>query len=310
MTQPLVYLGLDVAKATLAGSLAGQSFALQNKPPDFAVLCARITAHGGPVQVICEATGGYERPVVDALRTAGLTVSVLHPTRARQLARGLGYLAKNDPLDAAALAKIGALLVPAPTLAPPEGVATLAALVGRREQLAELIRREKHHREMTVLAVLLRDLDQNLAALQKRLEKNETLIAKHLETHPLLAEKAKRLQEAPGIGFVGAVTLLGLLPELGTGSQARITSLAGLAPRDHDSGTFHGARRVHGGRPKVRRILYLCALSAVRHHPRLKTFYTRLRAAGKAPKVALTAAARKLLTYLHAALKNPNFKLA
>ena len=138
----------------------------------------------------------------------------------------------------------------------------------------------------------------------------ETLIAKHLQTHRDLEQKAKRLQEAPGIGFVGAVTLLGLLPELGIGSQARISSLAGLAPRDHDSGTFHGARRVHGGRPKVRRILYLCALSAVRYHPRLKTFYTRLRAAGKAPKVALTAAARKLLTYLHAALKNPNFKLA
>ena len=243
------------------------------------------------------------------MRAAGLPVSVLHPTRARQLARGLGYLAKNDPLDAAALAQIGALLVPAPTLAPPEGVATLAALVGRREQLAELIRREKHHREMTVLAVLLRDLTKP-AALQKRPEKIETLIADHLQAHPALAQKAKRLQEAPGIGFVGAVTLLGLLPELGIGSQARISSLAGLAPRDHDSGTFHGARRVHGGRPKVRRILYLCALTAVRYHPRLKTFYTRLRAAGKAPKVALTAAARKLLTYLHAALKNPNFKLA
>lgn len=310
MTPSLVYLGLDVAKATLAGHLAGERFSLQNQPSDHAALCARIVAYGQPVQVICEATGGYEQPVVTALRSAGHGVSVLHPTRARHLARGLGYLAKNDPLDAEVLAKIGSLLAPAPTPAPAPGVTELAALVGRRDQLAELIRREKHHRETTSCKVLVRDIDQSLAALQKRLAKCETLIAQHLETHSALAQKAQRLQEAPGVGFVGAVTLLAELPELGTGPQARMTSLAGLAPRDYDSGAFRGRRHVYGGRPKVRRILYLCALSAVRHHPPLKAFYTRLRQAGKPPKLALIAAARKLLTYLHSALKNPQFKLA
>jgi transposase len=227
-----------------------------------------------------------------------------------KLARGLGYLAKNDPLDGDALAEIGPLLAPAPTPPPPEGVETLAALVGRRDQLAELIRREKQHRETTTAAVLLRDLAQSLAALAKRREKIERLIATHLQAHPALQEKAARLQQAPGVGLVGAVTLLAGLPELGAGSRARISSLAGLAPRDCDSGAWRGARHVHGGRPKARRILYLCALSAARHHPALKTFYTRLRTAGKAPKVALIATARKLLLLLHAALKNPNFVLA
>jgi transposase len=310
MTPPLVYLGLDVAKATLAGRLAGTRFKLENNPAGHAALCARIAAHGGPVQVLCEATGGYERPVVAALRGAAVPVSVLHPTRARQLARGLGYLAKNDPLDTDALSEIGPLLQPAPTPPPPEGVETLAALVSRREQLAELIRREKQHRETTTAAVLLRDLAQSLGALQKRLDKIEALIAAHLQAHPALQQKAARLQQAPGVGLVGAVTLLAVLPELGHGARTRISSLAGLAPRDHDSGASRGARRVHGGRPKARRILYLCALSAARHHPALKTFYTRLRAAGKAPKVALLATARKLLLLLHAALKNPNFVLA
>ena len=114
----------------------------------------------------------------------------------------------------------------------------------------------------------------------------------------------------PSASSVGAVTLLAFLPELGQGSAARLASLTGLAPRDHDSGAFRGLRHVHGGRPKVRRILYLCALSAARHHPALQTFHTRLRTAGKASKVALLATARKLLTHLHAAFKNPNFSLA
>ena len=109
---------------------------------------------------------------------------------------------------------------------------------------------------------------------------------------------------------MAAATLLALLPELGRGARARIVSLAGLAPRNRDSGAFRGVRHVCGGRPKVRRILSLCALSAARYHPQLKTFYTPLRTAGKAPKVALTAVARKLLTYLHSALQNPNFSLA
>ena len=310
MSQPPVYLGLDIHKATLVGSLAGEHFTLDNHPCGRAALCARIQAHAEPVQVVCEASGGYERAVVDALRQAGLPVSVLHPTRARQLAKGLGNVAKNDRLDAAALAKIGSLRVPAPTVPPSPEVTALAALVSRRDQLVELMRREKHHRETTTQKLLLRDLIQNLAALQKRLEKIEALIAKHLQDHPVLAIKAERLQQASGVGLIGAITLLALLPELGTGSRARITSLAGLAPRDHESGQYRGPRHVHGGRPKVRRIMYLCALSAVRHCPQIHAFYLRLRNAGKPPKVALLAAARKLLTYLHAALKNPDFKLA
>jgi transposase len=310
MSVSLVYLGLDIHKATLVGSLAGASFTLDNHPQGRAALCARIQAHRQPVQVICEASGGYERRVVADLRAAGLQISVLHPTRARKLAEGLGYVAKNDRLDAAALAKIGSLLAPAPTVPPPAEVTALAALVGRREQIAELIRREKHHGEMTTDKVLLRDLDQSLAALQKRLEKIESLIVAHLQAHPALAQKSDRLQESPGVGLVGAVTLLAQLPELGHGSQRRLCSLAGVAPRDHESGASRGERHVYGGRPKVRRILYLCALSAARHHPQLKVFYTRLCAAGKAPKVALLAVARKLLIYLHTALKNPNFKLA
>lgn len=310
MTLPLVYLGLDVAKASLVGQLAGTGFTLPNTAAGHAALHRRIAAHGTPVHVICEATGPYHRPVVAALHTAQTPVSVLHPTRARQLARGLGFNAKTDALDAAALAQIGACLQPAPTLAPDPAVARLAALVARREQLTDLAKREKQHADSSTERDLARDLAQNLAALAKRREKIERLIATHLSNQPALAAKAARLQEAPGVGPVAAATLLALLPELGHGSRAQIAGLAGLAPRNRDSGTFRGTRHVCGGRPKIRRILYLCAWSAARHHPFLKTFSTRLRAAGKTPKVALTAVARKLLTYLHSALQNPNFSLA
>lgn len=305
-----VYLGLDVAKLTLACHLAGRSFTLANDRAGHRDLCRRIAAHGVPVHVTCEATGGYERAVVRALRDAHTAVSVLHPTRARKLAGGLGYLAKTDDLDARALAEIGALVKPEPT--PDHGPAQerLAALVARREQLVELARREKQHRETTADKALLRDIAQNLAALEKRRAKMDAQIAAHLAAQPALQARAERIQQAPGIGPVSAATLLALLPELGCGARNRMAGLAGLAPRDCQSGAFAGRRRVRGGRPKVRRILYLCALSAARHHPKLNPFYLRLRAAGKPPKLALTAVARKLLLSLHSALKNPDFVIA
>ena len=306
MTPTPVYLGLDVAKATLAAHLAGQGFTLTNNPAGHATLCARIAAHGAPVQVICEASGGYERPVAAALRAAQVPVSVLHPTRARKLADGLGFFAKTDAVDAEALEAIGAKLAPAPTPAPAPGQERLAALVSRREALTELCRREKHHRETTADKELLRDIAQSLAALQKRLAKIERLIAAHLHGIPELEAKAVRLQQAPGVGPVAAATLLAVLPELGSGHRNRIAALAGLAPRNRDSGAYRGPRHVHGGRPKARRILYLCALSAARHHPKLHPFYTRLRTAGKTPKVALIAVARKLLIFLNRTLKDPS----
>ena len=262
------------------------------------------------MHVVCEATGGYERPVVAALHAAGQPVSVLQPARARQLAQGLGRLAKTDALDAAALAAMGALLAPAPSVPASPAQAHLAALVSRRDQLVELARLESAYAESTLDPVARRDLTRSLAALRKRLDKFDQLIEAHLQSDAALQAKAQRLQEAPGVGAVAAATLLAFLPELGQGAAARLSSLAGLAPHARDSGAGRGTRHVHGGRPKVRRILYLCALSASRHHPRLKDFYARLRAAGKAPKVALVAVARKLLTFLHAALKNPAFSLA
>lgn len=310
MTPPLVYLGLDVAKASLAGHLCGTGFTLTNNAKGHAALIARIAAHGASIHVICEATAGYERGVVCALRSANVPVSVLHPTRARKLADGLGYLAKTDAVDAAALAAIGAKLQPKATPAPSPEQEHLAALVSRRDQVCELARREKQHREMITDKDLLKDVDQQLKSLRKRIAKFDALIARHIAQHPSLHSKATCLLQLSGVGPVSVASLLAFLPELGHGSRSQITSLSGLAPRNRDSGSFRGKRHVHGGRPKVRRTLYLCSLSASRYHPKLKPFYSRLIDNGKAPKLALIATARKLLLSLHAAIKNPNFVVA
>jgi transposase len=87
-------------------------------------------------------------------------------------------------------------------------------------------------------------------------------------------------------------------------ATGRLAKTDRLDPFNRDRGTLRGKRAVWGGRAHVRAVLYMSTLAAVRHYPVLKAFYERLRAVGKAPKVALTACMRKLLTILNAMLKH------
>lgn len=156
----------------------------------------------------------------------------------------------------------------------------------------------------------VRSQRRTLAFLEKEIARMEAALTTHLAAHPNLESKVRRLQEAPSLGPVSSAALIAALPELGQASRQQIAALAGLAPLADDSGPRRGQRHIRGGRAGARRILYLCALSAARYHPALRPFYQRLRENGKAPKLALTAVARKLLTYLNSALKNPHFVLA
>ena len=129
MNPILVHAGLDIAKATLDLHLQGRAWSFAHDPPGCAALLARVQSLGVPVQVICEATGGWERPVVAALHAAGQAVSIVNPRQVRDFARGRGQRAKTDRIDARMLAEFGAANTPAPTPAPSAAQAELAAWV-------------------------------------------------------------------------------------------------------------------------------------------------------------------------------------
>ena len=108
----------------------------------------------------------------------------------------------------------------------------------------------------------------------------------------------------PGIGDATARVLLAELPELGHVDRHQVAALAGLAPFNRDSGQWRGERHIQGGRAGVRTALYMPTVVATRCNPVIRAMYRRLRAAGKKPKVALTACMRKLLTILNAMLRD------
>lgn len=250
--------------------------------------------------VVLEASGGYERPVIEALAKAGVDYARVNPRQAREFARASGRLAKTDRVDAEVLARMGRALELAPTPPQDPDRARLSDLVARREDMVTTIRREKNRAGTTRDPWLAREIETLLDVLQAHLKAIETVIAALIETRDRLATEARRLRSVPGIGPSITAVLVARLPELGSLDHRRIASLAGLAPQACDSGTHRGKRRIWGGRPDVRRALYLAGFIASRCDPTLKAFRARLEAAGKPPKLAITACARKLLTILNA----------
>ena len=310
-TEAPAYAGVDIGKETLDVSLAGQSpCRYANGAAGHAALVKALQAWPTPVQVICEPSGGYERPLLEALWAAGIAVSLVHAARVRAFARAQGRLAKTDPIDAAVLRTFGELLRPPLLAAPVPARERLAALVQRREQVVNLLTMEEQRLAQARDAVV-RKLGASLfQTLKKQLAQLDALIAAQIDEDATLKGQSARLQEVTGIGPVTAATMLAELPELGTLDRNQPGALAGVVPYNCDSGAHHGRRMIRGGRVKVRRVLYMAAVVAARFNPILRAFYQRLVAAGKPKKVALTAVMRKLVVLLNHLLKNPHFKLA
>lgn len=303
MQSRLVFVGIDVAKTHLDVAVRPVGEQWRTPTTDGAVheLVSRL-ATLQPNLIVLEATGGLERPLVAALAAAALPVAVVNPRQVRDFAKATGRLAKTDQLDAQVLAHFAEALRPQARPQPSEQTQALAELLARRSQLIEMRTAEKH-RQATVSATLQRQIQRHIAWLDQEVTTLDDDLNQRLQVDPAWATKATIVQSVPGVGRVLTLTLLADLPELGTLDRHRIASLVGVAPLNRDTGQRRGRRIVWGGRSRVRSVLYMAALVATRFNPCLRTFYQRLCAAGKAPKVALTACMRKLLTILNAMVR-------
>ena len=307
MNTPYVYVGMDISKAQLDVDRQGVPQAFTHDQKGCAQLIAALRSLGRPVLVVCEATGGWERPVVSALRAAGIALKICNARQVRDYAKGTGRLAKTDPIDASVLSAFGVSLGCEPSVAPSAQQSELAMWVTRREQVLETLRAETNRVVAGLPKALIKRLEASKRWLEGQKKHIECELARLVAANAALAAKSKRLRLIRGVGNVSVYTLLGhLLPELGSLRRGQIAALVGLAPFNDDSGPRRGPRPIRGGRANVRSVLYMAALTAARSNPVLKRFYDRLRKT-KPFKVALIATARKLLTTLNHLLKNPQF---
>lgn len=304
---PTIYLGIDVAKSKLDLDAPAPERQVVNTA---AAMTAALIKLPTGTHLVCEATGGYERPLVAAALAAGVPISVVSPQRVRHHARSCGLLGKTDRLDAALLSDYGRKHTPTALVAPEPVRLRLRELLRARTHLIGLQGAEVGWREhLTATPSLQAQAVARAALLGAQLHELEDEIRALVAATPTAGSALARLQTVQGIGEITAWTAWAELPELGTLAPGQSAALAGLAPYPRDSGQHRGRRFIQQGRPQVRRVLYMAALSASRHNPVLKHVYARLLARGKPRKVALITLARRLVELLNLLLKNPNFVL-
>lgn len=307
--QQITYIGVDVAKRTLEiAKESGKSLSLPNDSVGYKKLVVWLAKFGSPIHVICEATGGYEKSMVEALIDAGFEVCRVNPRRVRHFAQALGRIAKTDPIDASLLAAYGRMVQPRTVERPKPMNERLRNLFDRRQQLVEQ-RTAENNRLQTADLCLRPLIAEMIVFLEEQIDALEKLIDQHLDSDPTLKTKINRMEQVKGVGRVTSTVLLAHLPELGSLSRRQAAALAGVAPFNRDSGPLQAKRSISGGRCQVRKILYMAATAASKHNRILSAFYKRLITSGKKPKVAIVAVMRKLIVLLNHILKNPQFSL-
>jgi len=301
---PQVWIGIDVAKAHLdiAVRPSGEQWRSGADDAALTALAARLQTLA-PTLVVLEATGGLQTRVASVLGAAGLPVAVVNPRQVRDFAKATGRLAKTDALDAQVLAQFAEAVRPAVRPLADAQTQALQALLSRRRQVVEMLTAEKQ-RLGQAPAPVRRQITEHIHWLERSLAEVDRDLDQAIRTSPVWRAKEQLLRSVPGVGPVLSRTLLASLPELGTLRRRQIAALVGVAPLNRDSGTRRGKRACWGGRAPVRAVLYMATLAATRCNPTLKAFYERLCAAGKLPKVALTACMHKLLGILNAMMQH------
>ncbi|NYZ15111.1 transposase [Azospirillum sp. RWY-5-1] len=303
MSESTQVAGIDCGKAFLDIGLfpGADKRRVANTPEGHREVVAWIAAR----RIILEgldASGGYARPIRDALRAAGVSVRVFDPARVRFFAKAKGQRAKTDNLDAAVIADFTAAQTTVPAIPADPAREEVAGLLKARRLLVD--KRADLSKSITQAPIAAREaLTRAVEHLAREVAVLDAAIGQATKAQPALSQTLQALRTAPGIGPVTATTLAVLRPELGRTSGEKIAALVGVAPFDHDSGKMRGRRHIAGGRADVRRALSLAALSAaINTKGVIAHFHNTLIQRGKPFKVAVTACMRKLIVRLNAML--------
>ena len=311
MKQPpeAYYVGVDISKNKLDvfHPVWPQPKVFQNSPEGLKALFGELETDTGTLQIVCEATGGYEQELLRKAFKRKIPITRINPRQGRDFAKAKGHLAKTDRIDAEILGEFGSVFKPIAMPEPSKLQERLNALTRRRESLTNQLVREKNALEKATESFVRNELKSMIRLLEKRRKRYDEQIISLIEENAVLREKRQRLTQVKGVGPATAASLLAEIPELGSMEDSQAAALIGVAPMNRDSGSKRGRRCVQGGRCRIRRALYMPAMCAARFNPILKEFYERLRSKGKDHHVALTAVIRKLIRLLNRILADPNF---
>ncbi len=297
-------VGIDISKATLDVYLHPQASARQfpNTAAGIATLLAWL-AQGAVHRVIFEPTGAYHHRLERQLGNASVPMVKVNPLQARRFAEAIGQRAKTDAVDAAMLARFGALdaLQVRPMVS--QTLSDMKELLVARRGLVKDRVAASNRNHVHRAPLLKRLADQRLRQVERQIAAIDAALRALCQADAELKARLDILVSIPAIGEATALAMLIEMPELGTIDNKCVASLAGLAPVARDSGQHSGKRFIRAGRAHLRQALYMPALVAIRFNADMKAKYQALVANGKPPKVAITAVMRKLLILGNALLR-------
>lgn len=255
--------------------------------------------------IVCEPTGGYERVLLEECLLLALAVHRADTRKLKAFIRSRGQLGKSDAIDARELAVYGLERWASLTLwqAPEPCEARLRALVRRRNDLVAIKVAEMNRAKAPGAKDLADTFKAVLAVIARQIKAIDLAIRSLLRSQSL-KQKVEVATSIKGIADTTAAALIATLPELGHMGRKQAAALAGLAPHPNESGKKVGYRRMRGGRPAVRTILFMPAMQAARGRGEFAPFYKRLVDAGKKPILALAAVMRKIVVTINARLRD------
>ena len=298
-------IGIDVSKEGLdAYRLSDRCHA--RFANDRRGLKALIRWIGGnsPALVVFEATGAYHRQLETTLGAQCIAYAKVNPRQARRFAEATGRLAKTDRIDAAMLARMGAVLELEAQQPRTESLNCLKDLMAARRALIKDRTAALARQKVLASRLLERQATARLRQIEGHIQEIDAAIADAVARDPTQSQRLAILISIPGVAEATAFAMLIEMPELGSLEGKQAASLAGLAPISRQSGKWQGHERIQGGRTFLRRAIYMPALAAVRFNRDLKAKFDQLIAAGKPAKVALVAIMRKLIVLANALLRD------
>ena len=305
-------IGIDISKETFDACFSFQTCGYSSRSYTYNAEGIKSFLKNVPSDSVCimEATGVYHLRLAYALNKVGVFVSVVNPLSVKNFSRAVMCRTKTDKADARLLVDYA-----------------------RRMELAEwrptsdnYIRIQQIYRSIELFLANITQTENQLEAIDnspvadtrlcrmlrkhiKTLHKQIALLEKQIEE--LIAEDdetvVEHISSVPGVGKKTAIALLTATKGMhGFDNYRQVSSYFGLCPRIYDSGkSVHGKAHIcKMGMGWIRKLLYMCAVSAARYNRECASLYERLRQKGKAVKIALIAVANKLLKQIFAIVKN------
>lgn len=310
MTQQKNYniIAVDVSKKSLQLHCDMLRTKIENSPLGFREIAAVASKTLDPL-VVREPTGGYERPLLEAMGKAGIPVQLADASQARSFALSQGVKAKSDPIDASMIYAFAKQRGLQPRLLPSRTQVAVMDLLDRRSQLSDQAASEKARLDKCSSAAA-KSIARVLKFLAKEIANIEAKAAKTIASDPRASRFAKAYMQVCGVGKVTAWSVIAYLPEIGSANRRQLAALVGLAPHPVESGDWKGKRSISGGKLKLRKPLFMAATIARAHNEHLKAFYERLAAKGKPHKVCIVALMRKLIIHLQSIARKVELELA